>query len=111
MFRHLIYNYLYIKKIGILNLQGCKLLIDPLKIKYIQITLEMSPKYVQLVLKNLNKFINLEQLLLFNINIKDINGLDELINLKKLDLSCNKITEIKGLDNLVNLQELYLYNN
>jgi hypothetical protein len=24
MFRHLIYNYLYIKKIGILNLQGCK---------------------------------------------------------------------------------------
>jgi hypothetical protein len=24
MFRHLIYNYLYIKNIGILNLQGCK---------------------------------------------------------------------------------------
>jgi hypothetical protein len=24
MFRHLIYNYLYIKKIGILNLHGCK---------------------------------------------------------------------------------------
>jgi hypothetical protein len=24
VFRHLIYNYLYIKKIGILNLQGCK---------------------------------------------------------------------------------------
>jgi hypothetical protein len=24
VFRHLIYNYLYIKKISILNLQGCK---------------------------------------------------------------------------------------
>jgi len=30
MFRHLIYNYLYIKKIGILNLQGCKTYIDDL---------------------------------------------------------------------------------
>ncbi len=45
MFWHLIYNYLYIKKIGILNLQGCKALNTDLTLYKIGKTINSKTRF------------------------------------------------------------------
>ena len=95
---------LYINDNNIIDFYNCNYLsITSLKI--------VAPKNINLLLDKLYKFINLQELILYSTEIKEIKGLDNLVNLKKLLLSNNEIKEIKGLCNLVNLKELYLYNN
>ncbi len=82
---------------------------DPLKVISLEI-FEFVPNKIKLILNNLHKFVNLQELVVC-CNITELKGLDNLVNLQILDLRWNKITEIKGLDNLVNLQYLNLSNN
>ncbi len=81
---------------------------NPLEITCLEI---FEQNNIELILNNLHKFVNLQELYLDNNKITEIKGLDNLVNLLILNLTNNQITEIKGLNNLVNLQELYLYNN
>ena len=103
---------------------------NPLKILKLTV---YAPKNFELILSNLNKFINLrelnlsenkiseikgldslvnlQELYLDHNQVKEIKGLDSLVNLRTLSISCNEIREIKGLDNLVNLQILRLSSN
>ena len=66
---------------------------------------------INLLLDELYKFTNLQELNLSFNKITEIKGLDKLVNLQKIDLSKNQITEIKAIDNLIILQILNLYNN
>ena len=58
--------------------------------------------------------INLEEvreLLCYNNQLTELNGLDKLVNLRYLYCYQNKIKALNGLDKLVNLEVLYCYHN
>jgi hypothetical protein len=84
VFRHLIYNYLYIKKIGIKNLQRCKL---PYSICSLDNNNDEDKNNIYKLYK---KFINLDlkeqiKLMMLNNNVDDDmkNEFNKVINRQK----------------------------
>jgi len=69
-----------------------------------------SMKEIEMI-NQLDKLTELKKLRIFNLKIKEINGLENLTLLEELDLSSNEISEIKGLDTLRNLRRLRLSHN
>ena len=61
--------------------------------------------------KGLEKFTQLEGLLLNANQLTSVKGLEKLTKLEELFLSANQLTDVKGLENLTKLKRLYLASN
>jgi Leucine-rich repeat (LRR) protein len=103
-----------IKNSNILNLRG-KNITDLTKFKNLNKHLEIREMILDNNLiseiKGIESLKNLEVLSLKNNHISEIKGLDTLNNLKSLKLQFNEITKIKGLSRLKSLEKLNLSHN
>jgi internalin A len=55
--------------------------------------------------------VKLEEIDLFNNEIREIKGLDNLRNLKRINLSRNEISDVKGINHLKKLEYLNIRGN
>ncbi len=103
-----------IKNSNILNLRG-KNITDLTKLRNLDKHLEIREMILDNNLiseiKGIEPLINLEVLSLKNNQISEIKGLDTFTNLKSLKLQFNEITKIKAFDKLKNLEKVNLSHN